>query len=107
MSWIAWRRLWAGLLAGPRLAGCSAVSVVSRLPKFSLMPPEGSPPVRHMQVLWPMFRRGHLPPSRGPHAVGYCAEAAMSDRVPPAQVPSSLHDFRPAAERVEASATFR
>ncbi len=31
----------------------------------------------------------------------------MSDRVPPAQVPSSLHDFRPAAERVEASATFR
>lgn len=107
MSWIAWRRLWAGLLAGPRLADCSAVSVVSRLPKFSLMPPEGSPPVRHVQVLWPTFRRGHFPPSRGPHAVAYRAEAATSDRVPSAQVTSSLHDFCPTAERIEASATFR
>lgn len=107
MSWTAWPRLWTGLLVGTLLTGCSALPVVSYLPKFSETPPEGSPPVRHVQVAWPTLRYGHSRPAKGSHALGYCPEVTATDRLASAGAASSLHYFCPTAERTEAPDTSR
>jgi hypothetical protein len=107
MSSTVWPHLWTGLIAGALITGCSAVSVVSYVPKFSATPPEGSPPVRHVQVAWPTLRYGHARPAEGAHAPAYCPEVTATDRLAPAGTTSSLHYFCPTAEQTETPGTSR
>lgn len=88
------------------LACCNTVSVVSYLPKFTETPLTGVPPVRHIQVGWPTLRYRYAEqPAEGSRAVGYCAEAAVTDCMDAVEMSSSLYDFCATAERAKVSNT--
>ncbi len=108
MKWITWTPLWAGLLAGTLLTGCSTLRVVSWLPKLTESPvTKGYPPRRHVRLEWPTLRYGPAHPAKESHAVAYCAKATATDHRLPAETTSSLHYFCPTAQRAGSSVTDR